>query len=292
MMHIVMILVVLGTALGLRILDNVVNTGEPQAWQQRWRRALVCLMLPPLLFVTTALAVVWMGPQGEMLGHPTGWIGYGLAWGFLIWSLVLSIMLGIQAWRTSRQVHQWERINWQGVTARKIDSSALFCAQVGFWKPELVVSRGLIESLSPEAQQAVLIHEQAHATYQDTFWFFWLGWCRRLTQWLPRTEFFWQELLLLRELRADQQAAQQADPLVLAETLLLMAQEQLSAPEFTAGSELHYAAFSCMMPTPNRLTERVNALFAEPVTHTANPVWIIWTLGFALLPLITVPLHT
>ena len=54
------------------------------------------------------------------------------------------------------------------------------------------------------------------------FGFFWWGWLRRLTEWLPHSKELWQELLLLRELRADQWAAQQVDPLVLAESLLLM----------------------------------------------------------------------
>jgi Zn-dependent protease with chaperone function len=48
-----------------------------------------------------------------------------------------------------------------------------------------------------------LAHEQAHAHYRDTFWFFWLN---VLTSWLPHTEALWQEILFLREIRADEKA--------------------------------------------------------------------------------------
>ena len=87
----------------------------------------------------------------------------------------------------------------------------------------------MLDALDRPHLDAVLAHEQAHVYYRDTFWFFWLGWIRSFTIWLPNTEAVWQELLLLRELRADRQATEQVDFLLLAESLLIVAQNPLLA---------------------------------------------------------------
>jgi Zn-dependent protease with chaperone function len=122
-----------------------------------------------------------------------------------------------------------------------------FAAQVGVWKPQLVVCRGLLEQLDEEHLRAVLAHEEAHRHYGDTLWMFAVGWLRHLSGWLPNTEVLWQELLTLRELRADRWAAQRVDPLVLGEALVQvvgygMAQQPAAAwvrpgrlPPFPAG---------------------------------------------------------
>ncbi|MBE9152395.1 M56 family peptidase, partial [Coleofasciculus sp. LEGE 07092] len=91
-------------------------------------------------------------------------------------------------------------------------------------------------------------------------------------------------LLLLREIRADQWAAEQVDFLLLAESLLMV----VSAP--LMHSESFCAAFSCAAPK-NRLEERIEALLAE--THLPQPPnWysLMWLL-LSLFPLIVVPFH-
>ncbi|MGL5080169.1 MAG: M56 family metallopeptidase [Microcoleaceae cyanobacterium] len=281
-MHLFMILVALGWAMGLRLFWKTPQT----LWTRRWRQALTRLTIPPLLLLTTAIAILCMGPQGEMLGHGAGWMGYGLAWGFLGWAVILNSTLSVQGWRMTQRTRQYPQVTWQGCCARLLDSPMLFCAQIGFWQPELVITQGLLQQLNSDQQRAVLVHEQAHAHYRDTFWFFWLGWCRHLTFWLPQTEFLWQELLLLREMRADQRAAQHVDRLVLAETLLLMVRHPVMLTEQDS-----CAAFSC--PTsPNRLTERIDALLSEPISCSHNPVWVWQGLLLTLFPLIAIPFHS
>ncbi|NJK39507.1 MAG: M56 family metallopeptidase [Oscillatoriales cyanobacterium RM2_1_1] len=289
-MHLLMILMIVGVGSGLRFLQPP----APTRWVQRWQQALTRLMIPPLLLLTTATAILWMGPEGQMFGQTTGWIGYGLAWGFWGWAGITGMVLAVKGWQTTRQVRRYAPVNWQGLTARLLESPVPFCAQIGFWQPELVVSQGLLEQLDPAQQQAVCVHEQAHVHYRDTFWFFWLGWCRRLSFGLPDTELLWQELLLLRELRADQRAAQQVDPLVLAETLLLMVRSPLDTPEH------YWAGFSCLAPS-HRLTERIDAILAHSLDQST--VWVddsarlkniwIWT-GYllVLLPLMAIPFHS
>ena len=282
-MHLILILVSAGLAMSWR----GVNVSSSGTWAQRWQRSLIRLIVPPLMLLISAIAVIWMGPQGQMLGKPTGWLGYGLAWGLCGWAIILGLVLACQSWKLINQVHHCSQIVVQGVTVRLFDNPVLFCAQIGFLHPELVVSQGLLEALTPEQQKAVFIHEQAHRYYQDTFWFLGLGFCRRLTAWLPGTEAIWQELLLLRELRADRWAAQQIDPLLLAESLLLMVRQSVAI------SEESCAAFSCVAPQ-NRMTERIEALLKDDSTLESDSQLNYWSWSrvvFVLLPLISVPFH-
>ena len=176
------------------------------------------------------------------------------------------------------------RRNIRGILVRILDTNALFTAQIGFWHPELVVSEGLLQTLDSAHLEAVFAHEEAHYYYRDTFWFFWLGWVRSCTAWLPNTEALWQELLVLRELRADARAAQQVDPLLLAESLLLVV-SVLPAP-----CESFCAALSAVAPR-SRLEERIEALLAQPEEQSSINRWFWLWLLLAFLPLLSVPFH-
>jgi Zn-dependent protease with chaperone function len=163
-----------------------------------------------------------------------------------------------------------------------------FAAQIGFWQSELVISQGLLNQLSSEQIQAVLAHEQAHTYYRDPFWFFWLGWIRQWMAWLPETERLWQELLLLRELRADRWAAEQVDALLVAEALLHMAQV---APSGLESVELENACAAVSAnATLTRLEERIEALLAEETQLESQLLLWLWVIP-ALIPFLTVVLH-
>lgn len=279
-MHLVMILAALGFTWVLRC-------GEWQLtgnWAERWQKALFLFLFPPLLLLMTALAVLCMGPQGQMIGVQASWFSYFLAAGFLGVAGVLGLKLAFEGWRSLRQVCTYSTLNLDGKLARILDTDIPFSAQVGFWQSELVVSRGLLKALDQEHLDAVLAHEQAHSYYRDTFWFFWLGWLRRMTAWLPNTEALWQELLVLRELRADGWAATQVDALLLAESLLAV----VTAPILS--SENFCAAFSYGV-SRDRLSERIDALLAEPEFPVHSSVWTWRWVILTLLPLVTVPLH-
>lgn len=280
-MHLVMILAALGLAGLLRY-----SWSEPSGhWMQRWQRALFLFVLPPLVLLMTAIAVLCMGPQGQMIGLRTDWFSYCLVIGGVGIAILVLLKSAYDGWRSLQRLCTYPEINLNGSVARLLDSPMLFSGQIGFWQPQLVVSQGLLQTLTPEHLDAVLTHEQAHNNYRDTFWFFWLGWVRQITSWLPNTESLWQELLVLRELRADQWAAQHVDALLLAESLLIV----VSAPMKT--SEQFCAAFSCATPR-NRIQERIDALLAEPA-ELPTQSWL-WTCGWVLLaflPLIAVPFH-
>lgn len=258
---------------------------QPREWRDRWRTALRHFLLPPLLLLMTAIATLCMGTQGQMFGVPVGWIGFSVASAFLLWTGLSLGWMTLQAGRSLHQLRTFPCTLVQGRSGYLVDFPIPFAAQIGLWQPRLVVSQSLLDTLSAEQVEAVLQHEDAHARYRDPFWFFWLGWIRHLTAWLPQTECLWQELLLLRELRADQWATQRVDPLTLAEALLTV----VAAPAIAPPS--YGAAFSAIAPA-ERLEERVNALLMPPTLPQTLPVrswlWIVWS----LLPLGLVMLHS
>ncbi|MDX2243187.1 MAG: M56 family metallopeptidase [Leptolyngbyaceae cyanobacterium bins.302] len=282
-MHFLMMVAGLGLAWAVRSLGMNTTTSAAKSLSQRWQQTLGLFLFSPLLLLMTAIAILCMGPTGRMVGHGESWFSYDLAVGFLAWALVSGIKLAWEGWQTVRRLRQNPTIEVSGMTARLLDTDALYSAQVGFWQPELVVSQGLLNTLDEEHLEAVLTHEQAHARHHDTFWFFGLGWLRRLTIWLPGTENLWQELLMLRELRADHDAAQQVDALVLAESLLMVVSTPMLQPEVCAA--FGWAA------SPDRLTERINSLLAEPAPALESKDWSLGWLILVLLPLASIPFH-
>jgi hypothetical protein len=174
--------------------------------------------------------------------------------------------------------------------AKLIDIDVPFAAQIGFWRSRLFVSTGLLNTLDNCHLEAVLCHESAHDYYRDTFWFFWLGCCRQIMPWLPNTQPLWEELLLLRELRADLWASQYTDSLLLAESLVVMVQNRVS-PEFTPEFTFTAAFGESQANRVSRLEERINFLLTTP-EPLPKFSWrsFLW-LGFALVPLIAMPLH-
>jgi Zn-dependent protease with chaperone function len=286
--HSVMIFGSLCLAWGLRYGWQNSNDAGRISWQQRWQKALVCFVLPPLLVVMTAIAVLCMGTEGQMIGLQVGRFSYAIALVFLLYSMVRSGQLAWNGWRSLQKLQDlvvdFQKINSVHQPVRLLDMPMLFAAQIGFWRSQLFVSQGLLDTLDAEHLEAVLLHERAHAHYRDTFWFFWLGCLRQVMPWLPNTQELWEELLLLRELRADRWAAQYADGLLLAESLLAMVSNNMhSTPTFAA-------AFGAAN-TSDRLEERVNFLLAEPEPLPQFSWRSLFWIGFSLLPLTVLPLH-
>ncbi|MGD2179594.1 M56 family metallopeptidase [Lusitaniella coriacea] len=290
-MHFILIVGTIAIAALLRLAPSQF-TGD---WTTRWHNALFRFLLPPSLLLIAAFAIACMGPQGQMIGVQTDSISYCLVLGWFIVALLYGGQLALKGWQSSRDLHRYPNIQLNAaptlqtrpkpLSARLLEDSRLFSAQIGFWQPELVITQGLLQTLSSEHLEAVLAHEQAHCHYRDTFWFFWLGWLRRLTVWLPNTEALWQELLVLRELRADRWAAQRVDSLLLAEALL----QVVSTPALEW--ETACAAFSRPV-SANRLQERIDALLDDARSPRKMPWWT-WSWGvLALVPLVTLPFHS
>lgn len=279
MIHLDLILL----AIGVAVIVRSVAMRSGTTWSDRWQRTLGLFLFSPLLLFFTAIAVLQMGQHGQMLGLPVGEIGYACALIFLGHAGGCLIWQGWTGWRSLHKIQQYPQIEIQQRQAHLLDTAIPFAAQVGFWRSKLVVSQGLLTQLAPDQIEAVLAHEQAHTHYRDTFWFFGLNWLRQVTAWLPKTEHLWQELLLLREMRADHWAAQQIDTLLIAETLLQIAQAPLMQVE-------HACAAVSAGPELCRLEERIESLLTEPVDTEAQSFPWGWVL-VALIPCLSIALH-
>jgi Zn-dependent protease with chaperone function len=289
-MHLIVLLAIFALAWRLRYNWTVDHRAT---WSQRWDRTLSIFLLSPLLLFTTAISIVWMGPHGRMVWVGNDWLSHAMAIGFLGFAGLYLLKLTNSGWRLLQQVRTYPTTKLGGKKTRILDLPTPYIAQIGFWQPELVVTQGLLDNLGSEHLGAVLAHEQAHYRYRDTYCFFWLGWIRQITTWLPQTEAMWQELLVLRELRADRWASRQTDPLLVAEALILVVQ---SASIFT---ENFCTAFSQVAPV-DRLNQRIDALLAIAVPPLDAPIlgrqqppnlysWL-WLL-VAFVPLLAIPFH-
>jgi Zn-dependent protease with chaperone function len=279
-MHLLTILIIVTIAWTIR--HGEISRLLP--WSKRWQTTLFLFLFPSLLLVITALAILYMGCHGLMLGVQAGSLGCAVAASLLLFAFGWLIKLAYQGYCSIQKLTSYQEILIGEKQAKIIDTDLPYCAQIGFWNSQLVVSRGLLNTLDIEHLSAVLAHEQAHVYYRDTFWFFWLGWIRSFTSWLPHTEELWQELLLLRELRADRQAASKIDFLLLAESLLTVAQAPLECDSSLCANFNHSAI-------GDRLHERINFLLetSEPVPTSK---WQDWSwLCLLFLPLLTIPLH-
>jgi len=255
-----------------------------------WARTLSAFIAPPLFLLMTAVAIVAMGPFSMV--PIEGWLSYGISLAFVLgavgcWGYLVCIS-AIAHHQLSRHPQQTISTAMQTVNARVVNSDVVFSAQVGVWPSELVITQGLIDRLDDAHLDAVLAHELGHARYKDTFWFFFLGGLRRVTGWLPYTESLWQDLLLLRELRADEWATRSVDKLVLAEALVSV----ISAP--LTLSQSVYAGFSCAAPR-SRLSLRIDVLLAEDAATMRESAYF-WAdhwavIALSLSPLLTVPFH-
>ncbi|MCU0550697.1 MAG: M56 family metallopeptidase [Leptolyngbya sp. Prado105] len=275
-MHLMLLLVSISVAIAVRLGWR----SQMKNWNTRWQMALGVFLFSPLLLMTSAVAILCMGPRGQMMRWHEGWGSYAIAIGFLTLAIALFIQLAFQAQKSFRQVKQMPEETILDTPVRLLEHSTPYLAQIGFWHPELVISQGLLATLDETHLQVAFTHEQAHRHYRDTFWFFWLGGLRRLTAWLPNTEALWQELILLRELRADRWAARQSDGLLLAEALfsIVSASQTQSEPWIAALSE-------------TRLDERIDALLDETEIEESKNYFVWVGLSLVLLPLLMIPLH-
>jgi Zn-dependent protease with chaperone function len=292
MMHIQMI----GLAVAIALLSRWAIGRQicqcQRNWSHRWHWALIAFVMPSLLLLATAFAIALMGTSAT---HPwESQLSYGLALSFLGLAISRWMALAWAALKVQRSLQQYPHqpiaAGSTQMAGRVMAVSAVFSAQVGLWRSQLVVSQGLIDHLDEAHLEAVLAHESGHAHYRDTFWFFWLGGLRPITSWLPYSEVLWQELLLLREIRADSWAARTVEPLLLAESLMSV----ITAPLIE--TEAICASFSCAAPR-SRLAQRIDALLSEGTLSSDQPdsswhlIWPWLAIAPALTPLLTIPFH-
>ena len=144
------VLVVLGLSMFLLVwLAPGWLTGQPEA---ACHHGPYCLhVLPPWVQST-----LWL-----LIATLSGWLLARMGW------------TGLSTARASRRVRCAAFARAKPIAASvpypvyEAADSAVFAWTVGIWRPVILVSRGLRESLSPEELQVVLAHEQAHASGRD-----------------------------------------------------------------------------------------------------------------------------
>ena len=313
-MHLGLLLLVMAIAWGSRygVMQSQPHLSQvsPQDLNTLWQKTIVGLVLPPLLLLSSAVAILVMGHHGRMWGVPVG------SWPCLAAAIVLTlalgqaIHLGLQQWKlqcwlanlptvgcSDSLVAVEQKLSFLNANAQQsiyyLDTSDLWAGQVGLGRSQIILSRGLLESLNSDQLQGVIAHEQAHYDYGDPLWFMGFSWLRQVSASLPGTEALWQDLLLLRECRADAKAASITDPLLLAETLVTVVRSGVESAR--SGLVYDWIAFDTLSPN-DRLAFRVQSLIqSEPQptqpTEFSQISWVLWTLGLSLLPLGTIVFH-
>ena len=286
-MHLLLLGLTVVAAIAIRLLPIPAGLSRQQEWMRAWG----ALALPPLLPIASSLAVVLMGPSGQMHGHMQAspclsTVSHLISLGILAMAGLTLCQRVFRGWQSIQLLKSYPVCQVDRYTCRVLPDNFPFAARLGFWDSELLISQGLLSQLSSEHLAAVLSHEQSHHYFRDTFWFFWLGWLRQLGGWLPNSHKLWQQLLLLRELRADALAATECDRLVLAEALFQVVSAPFESRELVA-------AFGGTVEEDselNRLEVRIDALLDEEESFDlrGDRSWY-WVLC-GILPLAIVPL--
>lgn len=272
------------TALLIAYIVRSISRFKQVKYHKKWGLSLFLFTFPPLLLLMTCLTVFLMGYHGEMWGIKVSKFSYYLAESFVIFAIVTLIKTIGNLHQLSSLIKKYPSVNINGQPIKIIDTCFPYAAQVGFWESQLVLSQGLIKLLSPEHLKAVIAHETAHKINKDPFFFFCLSYLEKLTFWLPNNKNLWNNLLLLRELRADKIAAKTVDFLLIAEALLTVtnASIELEKP----------LKFNWECPFINcRLEERIDNLLTESEESSNFKWWQIIWLFLVFIPWTFFPFH-
>lgn len=154
-----------------------------------------------------------------------------------LWLVLLFIALpGIAAgWSTLRATRrvtrQWRHFSAACDGVRILDSAQPLACAVGFWRPTIYLSRGLIERLPSESVAAITAHERAHVARADNLW---LAITRTSSLFWLRREQLIASIELAHDQCCDSVAAEAVgDALVVADTLVRCGRLQL-APAFSS----------------------------------------------------------
>ena len=215
--------------------------------------------------------------------HPPHASGYAVMWLAPLLVALVGLVMGARAWRGL-----WQRVALTGALVavgeasalgddvRVVQSDAPLAWTVGWWRPRIILSEGLLARLSPEALQVVLAHERAHMRRRDPL----RGVLDLLAAALLPARVAAPLLAssaLARELRCDAAAAREVgDELIVARALVEVARYQLQAPR--VGLSI----------TSGDLEARVRALLSPPQT---TPRWTRWALVAGGLLLGVGPVH-
>ena len=101
-MHSVMIFLALAVAIGIRLIFSLCSYGL-----SHWQRSLLAFMAPPLLLLMTAMAVIFMGYHGQMLGFQASRFSYLLAVFFLLFAVIRGLEITYQGCSSLQKIKSY-----------------------------------------------------------------------------------------------------------------------------------------------------------------------------------------
>ncbi len=150
-----------------------------------------------------------------------------------------------------------------------------YAACIGFWRPAIYVTQGLVANASPVALRAALAHEEAHRRRHDPLRLFLLRSLTRVLSLVPGVAAFSDHIELRAEVSADRFACNVTSRAALAQAILLTIRggpspaSPLSAP-VTNSLALHGSAGgqAAHQPCdPAHLSGYHQAVYAERLTY-------------------------
>ncbi len=278
-MHLVLLIIVLTIAYTVRLISKLTIIKQ----EKKWGLSLFFFAFPPLILLMTCLTITLMGYQGEMWGIKASKFSYYSALFYVIFAIIILFKSFLNLRKSLLLIKEYSSTNIDNQEVKILNSSFPYAAQVGFLRSQLVISEGLIQLLSKDHLNAVIAHENAHKTYKDPFFFFWLFYLKKIAFLFPNNETNWQNLLLLRELRADKKAAEKVDFLLIAESLVTV----------TSATVKQKQSLNLMLQCPfndDRLEERINNLLEENHQFKFNWWQVVWLI-LIFIPYSFLPFH-
>lgn len=165
--------------------------------------------------------------------HVCLWHGVSLPWGGSGVLGALAVVSGLRVVRAASSLWAVERLG-RGLAAigavargvRYVPASVPVCHVVGVVRPEVVVSRAVVDALSPAALTAVVAHEHAHLAASDARWSALLSLVSAAIPPVGAWESVWREAA---EEVADDVAAAETDDHTVADALVRVARLRLVA---------------------------------------------------------------
>ncbi len=222
--------------------------------------ALGAIALPTIVCAVLMLPVVpacaQLGPCTARAIHAEDWNAAGtiallLGGGTLLAWSIRALILGLTTSRLVRQLPRqaqptelreaMERVGVEPVICIALDISLAFCA--GILRPQIYLSRGLVDQLYPSELDAVLLHERHHSVRRDPFRYAVATALKDVCFYLPVLDWLFRYQRENAELGADRAAMQVVGRRPLAGALWALG-TALDSPviaAFTAAAELRVA---------------------------------------------------
>lgn len=192
------------------------------------------------------------------------------------WALGMLLALGmLAAWRLALGARRWSHATQAlrtlaqtsctdaGLGVRVIETTDPVCLTTGLLRPSILLSRGLLNTLTEEERGIVLLHERAHIARRDLF-------SQALAQALAclhlkaARDWILRELALAAEQACDEAAAQHiGDRLAVACALLRVERLAQGTDAARFGMALAFGGAD----QPGSLTRRVESLLEAPVAQ-------------------------